>query len=92
MPILSLQNLIKVYGGRKVVNSVNMAIQSGRVVGLLGPNGAGKTTTFYMAVGMIRPDDGQVMLDQEDVTDCPMYIRARKGIGYLPRKLPFFES
>ncbi|HSO66970.1 MAG TPA: LPS export ABC transporter ATP-binding protein [Desulfatirhabdiaceae bacterium] len=92
MPILSLQNLIKVYGGRKVVNSVNMAIQSGRVVGLLGPNGAGKTTTFYMAVGMIRPDDGKVMLDQEDVTDCPMYIRARKGIGYLPQETSIFRK
>lgn len=92
MPILSLQNLVKVYGGRKVVNSVNMAIQSSRVVGLLGPNGAGKTTTFYMAVGMIRPDVGKVMLDQEDVTDSPMYVRARKGIGYLPQETSIFRK
>ncbi len=92
MALLSLQNLVKTYGGRKVVGSVSMEIQSSRVVGLLGPNGAGKTTTFYMAVGMIRPDSGKVLLNQEDVTNCPMYVRARKGIGYLPQETSVFRK
>jgi len=81
-----------VYNERQVVNSVSMKIKNNRVVGLLGPNGAGKTTTFYMAVGMIKPDDGQVFLDDEDITSFPMYLRARKGIGYLPQETSIFRK
>ena len=92
MATLALRNLRKVYGGRTVVKDVSLRVDSGKVVGLLGPNGAGKTTTFYMAVGMIRPESGQVMLDDEDITDCPMYIRARKGIGYLPQEASIFRK
>jgi len=69
-----------------------MKIKNNRVVGLLGPNGAGKTTTFYMAVGMIKPDDGQVFLDDEDITSFPMYLRARKGVGYLPQETSIFRK
>jgi lipopolysaccharide export system ATP-binding protein len=92
MSILSIQKLVKVYGGRTVVNSVSLNIESGKVVGLLGPNGAGKTTTFYMTIGMIRPDAGQVFLDDEDITDYPMYMRARKGVGYLPQETSIFRK
>jgi lipopolysaccharide export system ATP-binding protein len=89
---LSLKDLVKVYNGRQVVNSVSMKIKNGRVVGLLGPNGAGKTTTFYMTVGMIKPDDGQVFLNDEDITNFPMYLRARKGVGYLPQETSIFRK
>jgi len=89
---LALKNLQKTYGGRRVVDSVNMDIESGRVVGLLGPNGAGKTTTFYMSIGMIRPDSGQVFFDDVDITDNPMYQRARKGVGYLPQETSIFRK
>ena len=75
-----------------MVNAVNMEIKNGQVVGLLGPNGAGKTTTFYMIVGMIKPDKGSVFLDDEDVTDYPMYLRARKGVGYLPQETSVFKK
>lgn len=92
MTTLSLQNLVKTYHGRQVVNSVNLEVKSGDVVGLLGPNGAGKTTTFYMTVGMVKPDGGKVFLGNEDITDCPMYIRARKGIGYLPQEPSIFRK
>lgn len=92
MTILSLQNLVKTYHGRQVVNSVNLEVKSGDVVGLLGPNGAGKTTTFYMTVGMVKPDGGKVFLGNEDITDCPMYIRARKGVGYLPQEPSIFRK
>jgi lipopolysaccharide export system ATP-binding protein len=92
MATLTLENLVKAYGGRRVVNSVSMKIESGGVVGLLGPNGAGKTTTFYMTVGMLRPDEGKVLLDDEDITDCPMYLRARKGVGYLPQEASVFRK
>jgi len=81
-----------VYNGRQVVNSVSMKIKNSRVVGLLGPNGAGKTTTFYMTVGMIKPDSGQVIFDDEDITSFPMYLRARKGIGYLPQETSTFRK
>jgi lipopolysaccharide export system ATP-binding protein len=84
--------LVKVYNGRQVVNSVSMKIKNSRVVGLLGPNGAGKTTTFYMTVGMIKPDSGQVIFDDEDITSFPMYLRARKGIGYLPQETSTFRK
>ncbi|MBW2010837.1 MAG: ATP-binding cassette domain-containing protein, partial [Deltaproteobacteria bacterium] len=86
MSILSLENLVKIYNKKHVVDFVTLQIESGRVVGLLGPNGAGKTTTFYMAVGIIKPDEGRIFIDKEDITDYPMYMRARKGIGYLPQE------
>ena len=92
MTTLYLQNLIKKYGGRQVVNSVSLNIGSGDVVGLLGPNGAGKTTTFYMTVGLIKPDGGNVLLDDEDITDYPMHIRSRKGVGYLPQETSIFRK
>jgi len=92
MTTLSLRNLVKSYGGRNVVKSVNLDLNSGDVVGLLGPNGAGKTTTFYMTVGMLKPDDGQVFLDDEEITDYPMYLRARKGVGYLPQETSIFRK
>ncbi len=90
MTCLFLKNLVKSYGGKQVVNSINLKIESGVVVGLLGPNGAGKTTTFYMTTGIIKPDSGQVLLDDTDITNFPMYQRARKGIGYLPQEASIF--
>ncbi len=90
--VLTLVDLVKEYGGRRVVDNVCMKISGNRVVGLLGPNGAGKTTTFYMAVGMIHPDSGHVLLDGVDVTRLPMYQRARKGIGYLPQETSVFRK
>lgn len=92
MAELVLENLVKIYNGKTVVNQVNLTVSQGTVTGLLGPNGAGKTTTFYMAVGMIRPNKGTVYLDQEDITAHPMYIRARKGIGYLPQEASIFKK
>lgn len=85
-------NLTKSYGGRTVVRGVNLELTSGEIVGLLGPNGAGKTTTFYMTVGLTAPDSGRVELDGADVTDDPMYVRARKGIGYLPQEASIFRG
>ena len=92
MAKLTLKNLEKIYSGRRVVNGVNMEVESGHVVGLLGPNGAGKTTTFYMTVGLIQPNGGQVFLDGEDITNYPMYIRAQKGVGYLPQETSVFRK
>ncbi len=92
MSSLRTIDLTKSYGGRTVVRGVSLEVTSGEVVGLLGPNGAGKTTTFYMAVGLTPPDAGRVLLDGEDVTDDPMYIRARKGIGYLPQEPSIFRG
>ena len=92
MATLRTLNLTKSYGGRTVVRGVNLEVASGEIVGLLGPNGAGKTTTFYMTVGMTAPDSGRVELDGTDVTDDPMYIRARKGIGYLPQEASIFRG
>src|SRR4051794_11621815 len=92
MSTLRTENLTKSYGGRTVVRGVSLDIQSGEIVGLLGPNGAGKTTTFYMTVGLTAPDSGRVELDGQDVTDDPMYIRARKGIGYLPQEPSIFRG
>ena len=92
MARLSLQKLVKIYNGREVVNSVSLDIDARSVVGLLGPNGAGKTTTFFMTIGMIKPDGGQVFLDDEDVTAYPMYLRARKGVGYLPQETSIFRK
>ncbi len=92
MSTLSLRNLVKVYSGRRVVDGISLSVDSGQVVGLLGPNGAGKTTTFYMTVGMIRPDEGHVYLENEELTDLPVYIRARKGVGYLPQDPSIFRK
>src|SRR5712672_3781333 len=92
MATLRTHNLTKSYGGRTVVRGVNLDVSSGEIVGLLGPNGAGKTTTFYMTVGLTVPDSGRVFLDGEDVTDEPMYMRARKGIGYLPQEPSIFRG
>jgi len=92
MARLVLKNLIKLYNGKTVVDDVSLSVKQGQVTGLLGPNGAGKTTTFYMAVGLIKPDSGSVSLDHEDITRCPMYVRARKGIGYLPQESSVFRK
>src|SRR3981189_2384803 len=92
MATLRTQDLTKSYSGRTVVRGVSLDVASGEVVGLLGPNGAGKTTTFYMTVGLAAPDSGRVILDGLDVTDDPMYVRARKGIGYLPQEASIFRG
>jgi lipopolysaccharide export system ATP-binding protein len=92
MATLRTQDLTKSYGGRTVVRGVSLEVNSGEIVGLLGPNGAGKTTTFYMTVGLTSPDSGRVFLDGEDLTDAPMYVRARKGIGYLPQEPSIFRG
>ena len=92
MATLRTEDLTKSYGGRTVVRGVSLEVNSGEIVGLLGPNGAGKTTTFYMTVGLTSPDSGRVFLDGEDLTDAPMYLRARKGIGYLPQEPSIFRG
>ena len=89
---LSCKNLVKIYKKRAVVNKASVAVSKGSIVGLLGPNGAGKTTTFYMITGMIRPDSGNVSLDDQDITKVPMYQRARMGIGYLPQEASIFRQ
>ncbi len=90
--ILRAEKLIKFYGKRKVVNEVSINVKQGEIVGLLGPNGAGKTTTFYMVVGFIKPSDGKVFIDNDEITDLPMYKRARKGLGYLPQEASVFRK
>jgi lipopolysaccharide export system ATP-binding protein len=92
MSILRTHELTKSYSGRTVVRGVSLDVSAGEIVGLLGPNGAGKTTTFYMTVGLTAPDSGRVVLDGQDVTDDPMYVRARKGIGYLPQEPSIFRG
>jgi len=92
MATLLTRDLTKSYSGRTVVKGVNVEIASGEVIGLLGANGAGKTTTFSMVVGLTAPDSGRVLLDGLDVTDDPMYVRARKGIGYLPQEASIFRG
>ena len=92
MATLRTDKLTKSYGGRTVVRDVSLDLHSGEVVGLLGPNGAGKTTTFYMTVGLTAPDSGSVILNGTDVTNAPMYMRARKGIGYLPQEPSIFRG
>ena len=89
---LKIENLRKLYGRRPVVDGVTIEVGSGEIVGLLGPNGAGKTTTFYSIVGFVRPDAGQIFMDGEEITDLPMYRRARKGIGYLPQEKSIFRK
>src|SRR6202023_936341 len=92
MPTLHGVDLSKSYRGRKVVDNVELEIAQGEVVGLLGPNGAGKTTTFYMIVGLARPDSGRVLLNDAEITDLPMYLRARSGISYLPQEPSVFRQ
>ena len=89
---LKIRNLVKSYRSRKVVNRVTLEIKQGEIVGLLGPNGAGKTTTFYMVVGLTRPDDGQVFLNDADITNFPMHQRAKKGLSYLPQEPSVFRK
>lgn len=90
--ILRSENLVKIYGRREVVREVSLNVNQGEIVGLLGPNGAGKTTTFYMVVGFIKPNEGRVYLDKEDITELPMYKRAQRGIGYLPQEPSVFRK
>lgn len=87
-----VENLVKIYGGRKVVDNVSLSIEKGEVVGLLGPNGAGKTTTFYAIVGIIKPNNGEVILNQQKITHLPIYKRARYGIGYLSQEASIFRK
>ncbi|OGP72350.1 MAG: LPS export ABC transporter ATP-binding protein [Deltaproteobacteria bacterium RBG_13_58_19] len=89
---LLLQNLTKSYNGRKVVDNVSLELRSGEVVGLLGPNGAGKTTTFYMVLGLLKPDAGTIYLDGEDISSLAIYLRARKGVQYLPQEPSVFRK
>jgi len=91
MSVLKAVSVAKSYGGRRVVNGVNLVVRSGEVVGLLGPNGAGKTTTFHMMVGLVQPDEGQVLLNEDNLTEAPIYQRARAGISYLPQESSVFR-
>jgi lipopolysaccharide export system ATP-binding protein len=90
--ILRTENLVKKYGQRLVNNQVSYQVEQGQIVGLLGPNGAGKTTSFYMAVGLVKPNEGKVYLDDLEITDLPMYKRARLGVGYLPQEASVFRT
>ncbi|MCD6374813.1 MAG: LPS export ABC transporter ATP-binding protein [Caldisericaceae bacterium] len=90
--ILESRNLVKIYHKRRVVNDVSIKVSQGEIVGLLGPNGAGKTTTFYMITGMIKPNAGQIFLNNEDITKLPMYKRARRGVSYLPQEASIFRK
>ena len=85
--LLQTHDLVKIYGGRTVVNKVNINVARGQIVGLLGPNGAGKTTSFYMVVGLVPPNSGRDLFNGEDVTTLPMFKRARRGMGYLPQEV-----
>lgn len=89
---LLVKNLVKTYGGRMVVNNLSMEISQNEIVGLLGPNGAGKTTSFYMSVGMISPEEGEILFDKKDITSLPMCDRAKLGIGYLPQESSVFRD
>ena len=84
--------LVKIYRGRRVVNEVSISVNRGEIVGLLGPNGAGKTTTFYMVVGLVKPNNGHVTLDGDNIAHLPMHLRARKGIGYLAQEASVFRK
>ena len=92
MKTLKAVNLAKSYKGRKVVSDTSMEVRSGEIIGLLGPNGAGKTTSFYMIIGLVRADHGKVYIDDEDITNAPMHVRARKGLGYLPQEASIFRK
>jgi lipopolysaccharide export system ATP-binding protein len=89
---LEVKELVKIYKGNSVVDHISMALNRKEIVGLLGPNGAGKTTSFYMMIGLIKPDEGKIFLDEEDISEEPMYIRARKGINYLPQEPSIFRK
>lgn len=89
---LSTDNLVKIYGRKKVVDNVSLEVKQGEIVGLLGPNGAGKTTVFYMVTGLIQPNKGKVLLGNTNITKMPMYKRARMGIGYLPQEASVFRK
>jgi lipopolysaccharide export system ATP-binding protein len=89
---LQAENLVKQYKKRRVVNDMSLEVEQGEIVGLLGPNGAGKTTTFYMTVGLVKPDEGEVYLDDEKITGLAMYQRAQKGVGYLPQEASVFRD
>lgn len=89
---IEAKNLVKIYGDRSVVNNVSFDVNKGEVVCLLGPNGAGKTTTFYMVVGLVKPNRGQIFLDGEDISTWPMNIRAKAGVGYLPQEASIFRK
>ncbi len=91
-PILRTEKLVKIYGGRAVVNGIDIQLKKGEIVGLLGPNGAGKTTSFYMIVGLVRPHSGRVLFKDQDVTGLAMYKRARMGMGYLPQEESIFRK
>lgn len=90
--ILRSENLVKKYKSRTVANKVSVEVKQGEIVGLLGPNGAGKTTSFYMIVGMVKPNEGKIFLDDTDITELPMYKRAQMGIGYLPQEASVFRK
>jgi lipopolysaccharide export system ATP-binding protein len=92
MSILRTENLVKIYKKRRVVNEVSIQVKQGEIVGLLGPNGAGKTTTFYMIIGFIKPDQGKVLIDDQDITHLAMYKRAQNGIGYLSQEPSVFRK
>ena len=89
---ISAKNIVKTYRNKKVVNRISLEIKQGEIVGLLGPNGAGKTTTFYMMVGLVKPNDGCIFLEKENVTSQPMYRRAQMGIGYLAQEASIFRK
>ena len=91
MSILKAESVAKSYGGRRVVNGISLDVRGGEIVGLLGPNGAGKTTTFHMMVGLVRPDDGRVFMNDEDLTSAPIHQRARAGLSYLPQESSVFR-
>ena len=89
---IKTEDLVKKYGSRTVVDHVSFEVKQGEIVGLLGPNGAGKTTSFYQVVGLIKPDEGKVFLNDQDITSLPMYKRAKMGIGYLPQEASVFRK
>ena len=89
---LRAEKLVKQYKQKKVVNDVSIYVEQGEIVGLLGPNGAGKTTSFYMTVGLVKPDEGHIYLDDEEITKLPMYKRAQKGVGYLPQEASVYRD
>jgi lipopolysaccharide export system ATP-binding protein len=91
MSVLTAEAVAKTYNGRRVVNGVNVEVRGGEIVGLLGPNGAGKTTTFHIMVGLVQPDEGKVLLNDQDLTGAPIYQRARAGISYLPQESSVFR-